>query len=206
MRSIARSAAALTFALANAAALAQVNPTDPQPTCTMCPGTYIPLAELESYTKKAIAEKLVDQQVRDIDIGKANVGIGMVHRGRLEKPAPNSVAEHDQISEVYHIISGSGTLVLGPNIVDRQRRPATSRTVVEFNGPGNNGSEIRDGIAYDLKPGDVVVIPAGTGHWFTRIDDHIDYLMIRLDPDKVTPLKSEAQSKEYLSKPARWGD
>ena len=206
MRSIARSAAALTFALANAAALAQVNPTDPQPTCTMCPGTYIPLAELESYTKKAIAEKLVDQQVRDIDIGKANVGIGMVHRGRLDKPAPNSVAEHDQISEVYHIISGSGTLVLGPNIVDRQRRPATSRTVVEFNGPGNNGSEIRDGIAYDLKPGDVVVIPAGTGHWFTRIDDHIDYLMIRLDPDKVTPLKSEAQSKEYLSKPARWGD
>jgi mannose-6-phosphate isomerase-like protein (cupin superfamily) len=199
-------ALAFAFAVANAAAQAQVNPTDPQPTCTMCPGTYIPLAELESYTKKAVAEKLVDQQVRDVDIGKANVGIGMVHRGRLDKPAPNSVAEHDQISEVYHITSGSGTLVLGPNIADRQRRPATSRTVVEFNGPGNNGSEIRDGVAYDLKPGDVVVIPAGTGHWFTRIEDHIDYLMIRVDPDKVTPLKSEAQSKEYLSKPARWGD
>ena len=187
-------------------AQAQVNPTDPQPTCTMCPGTYIGVAELESYTKKAIAEKLVDQQVRDIDIGKANVGIGMVHRGKLDKPNPNSVAEHDQISEVYHIISGSGTLVLGPDIANRQRRPATSRTVVEFNGPGNNGSEIRDGVAYELKPGDVVVIPAGTGHWFTRIDDHIDYLMIRLDPDKVTPLKGEAQSKEYLSKPAKWGD
>jgi len=198
--------AALAFAAANASAQAQVNPTDPQPTCTMCPGTYIPVAELERYTSKAIAEKLIDQQVRDVDIGKARVGIGMVHRGKLDKPAPNSVAEHDQISEVYHIISGSGTLVLGPDIADRQRRPATSRTVVEFNGPGNNGSEIRGGVAYDLKPGDVVVIPAGTGHWFTRIDDHIDYLMIRVDPDKVTPLKGEAQSKEYLSKPARWGD
>jgi len=206
MKATAWSSAALALALANAPAQAQVNPTDPQPTCTMCPGTYISLAELESYTKKAVAEKLVDQQVRDIDIGKANVGIGMVHRGKLDKPAPNSVAEHDQISEVYHIISGSGTLVLGPNIADRQRRPTTSRTVVEFNGPGNNGSEIRDGVAYDLKPGDVVVIPAGTGHWFTRIEDHIDYLMIRVDPDKVTPLKSEAQSKYYLSKPARWGD
>jgi uncharacterized protein YjlB len=54
----------------------------------------------------------------------------------------------------------------------------------------------------NLKPGDVVVIPAGTGHWFTKIDDHIDYLMIRYDPDKVTPLKSEQQSKDYLSKPA----
>jgi len=77
----------------------------------------------------------------------------MVHRGRLEKPAPDSVAEHDQISEVYHVLSG-----------------------------------------------------AGTGHWFTRIEDHIDYLMVRIDPDKVTPLKSEAQSQEYLSKPARRGE
>ena len=33
----------------------KVNPTDPQPTCHMCPGTFIPLAELEAYTKKAIA-------------------------------------------------------------------------------------------------------------------------------------------------------
>ena len=180
----------------------KINPTDPQPTCNMCPGTYIPLSELEAYTKKAMAEGLVDQQVRDIEIGKAHVGIGMVYRGKLDKPMPDSVAEHDQVSEVYHIISGSATLVLGPDIVNRQRRPATLRTVIEFNGPGNNGSEIRNGVAHQIKAGDVVVIPAGTGHWFTKIDDHINYLMVRYDPDKVTPLRSEAQSKEYLSKPA----
>lgn len=180
----------------------RINPTDPQPTCNMCPGAYVPVSELDAYTKKAIAESLTDQQVRDVDIGKANVGIGMVYRGKLDKPAPNSVAEHDQVSEVYHVISGSATLVLGPDIVNRQRRPATQRTVVEFNGPGNNGSEIRNGVAHQIKAGDVVVIPAGTGHWFTRIDDHINYLMIRFDPDKVTPHKSEAQSKVYLSKPA----
>jgi mannose-6-phosphate isomerase-like protein (cupin superfamily) len=176
----------------------RINPTDPQPTCSMCPGTYIPRSELEAYTKKAIAERLTDQQVRDIDIGKAHVGIGMVYRGRLEKPATNSVAEHDQVSEVYHIISGSATLMLGPDIVNRQRRPSTLQTVVEFNGPGNNGSEIRNGVSHNLEPGDVVVIPAGTGHWFTKIDDHINYLMVRFDPDKVTPLRSEAQSKAYL--------
>jgi mannose-6-phosphate isomerase-like protein (cupin superfamily) len=172
----------------------------------MCPGVYIPLSELDGYAKKALAEKLLDQQVRDIDIGKARIGIGMVHRGRLGKPAPDSVAEHDQISEIYHVISGSAVLVLGPDIVNRQRRPATMRTVREFNGPGNNGSDIRDGVAYELKAGDVVVIPAGTGHWFTRMDDHIDYLMVRIDPDNVTPLKSEEQSKAYLSKPAEKGD
>jgi len=183
-------------------AQAKINPTDPQPTCAMCPGYYIPLSELQAYTKKAIDEGLLDQQVRDIEIGKAHIGIGMVHRGKLDKPAANSVAEHDQVSEVYHIIDGTATLMLGADITERQRRPATQRTVREFNGPGNNGADIRNGVAYNLKAGDVVVIPAGTGHWFTKIDDHIDYLMVRIDPDKVTPLKSEAQSKEYLSKPA----
>jgi mannose-6-phosphate isomerase-like protein (cupin superfamily) len=185
------------------AAIAQgrVNPTDPQPTCNMCPGTYIPVSELDAYTKKAVAERLTDQQVRDVELGKAHVGIGMVYRGKLDRPATDSVAEHDLVSEVYHIISGSATLMLGPDITNRQRRPATSQTVVEFNGPGNNGSEIRNGVSYDLKPGDVVVIPAGTGHWFTKIDDHINYLMVRIDPDKVTPLRGESQSKEYLSRP-----
>ena len=183
----------------------RINPTDPQPTCNLCPGYYIPLSELQAYTKKAVDEKLLDQQVRDIEIGKAHVGIGMVHRTKLDAPAKDSVAEHDQVSEVYHIVDGTATLVLGPDITNRQRRPATLRTVVEFNGPGNNGSEIRDGVTYHLKPGDVVVIPAGTGHLFTKIDDHIDYLMVRIDPDKVTPIKNEAASKEYLSKPAPRG-
>jgi mannose-6-phosphate isomerase-like protein (cupin superfamily) len=182
-----------------------INPTDPQPTCAMCPGDYIPAAELQAYTAKAIAEKLIDQQVRDVEIGKAHVGIGMVHRGKLDGPLPNSVAEHDQVSEVYHVIDGSATLVVGPDITNRQRRPATLQTVREFNGPGHNGSAIRNGVTYNLKAGDVVVIPAGTGHWFTKIDDHIDYLMVRIDPDKVTPLKNEAASKAYLAKPARSG-
>ena len=181
----------------------KINPTDPQPTCNMCPGYYIPLSELQAYTKKAVAERLVDQQVRDIEIGKAHIGIGMVHRGKLDGPAPNSVAEHDQVSEVYHIIEGTATLMLGPDITNRQRRPATQQTVREFNGPGNNGSEIRNGVSHNLKAGDVVVIPAGTGHLFTKIDDHIDYLMVRIDPDKVTPIRDEAASKAYLAKPSR---
>ncbi|HVQ13696.1 MAG TPA: hypothetical protein VMS40_08900 [Vicinamibacterales bacterium] len=202
MKQILLGLAGVTCCVVGLVAQAKINPTDPQPTCNMCPGYYIPLSELQAYTKKAVTEKLIDQQVRDIEIGKAHIGIGMVHRGKLDKPAPDSVAEHDQVSEVYHIIDGTATLMLGPDITNRQRRPATQLTVREFNGPGNNGSEIRGGVSYNLKPGDVVVIPAGTGHWFTRIDDHIDYLMVRIDPDKITPLKDEAASKAYLSKPA----
>jgi len=59
------------------AAQAKINPTDQQPTCNMCPATYIPAEELQAYTKKAIEEKLVDQQVRSIDIGKSRIGIGI---------------------------------------------------------------------------------------------------------------------------------
>jgi mannose-6-phosphate isomerase-like protein (cupin superfamily) len=145
----------------------------------------------------------IDQQVRDVDIGRARVAIGMVYRGKLDVPAKDSVAEHDQVSEVYHIIDGTGTLVLGPDIIGMVRRPADSETVRLFNGPGNNGAMIREGKTYYLKPGDAVIIPAGTGHWFTHIDDHITYLMVRIDPDKVTPTMDAAASQVWLNTPRR---
>jgi mannose-6-phosphate isomerase-like protein (cupin superfamily) len=170
-----------------------------QPTCKMCPGTYIPNSEIQAYVKRAMQYGLVDQQIRAVDIGKINLDVGVVYRGKLDKPAPQSVAEHDQVSELYHVIEGTATLMLGPDITEMKRRPADLETVRLFNGPGNNGASIRNGVSYDLKPGDVVIIPAGTGHWFTKIDDHIYYLMVRLDPDKVTPNKSEADSKAYLA-------
>jgi len=170
-----------------------------QPTCKMCPGDYIPNSELQAYVKRAMEFGLVDQQVRQVDVGKTNLAVGLVYRGKLDKPAPQSVAEHDLVSELYHVIEGTATLMLGPDITDMKRRPADLETVRLYNGPGNNGASIRNGVSYDLKPGDVVIIPAGTGHWFTKIDDHIVYLMVRLDPDKVTPHKSEAESKAYLA-------
>src|SRR4249919_800737 len=175
--------------------------TDPQPTCNMCPGHYLPATEIQDYLKKALAEKRTDQQARDVDIGRAHIGIGVVHRGKLDAPAPSSVAEHDLVSEVYYIMSGSGTLVLGPDIAEMKRRPATAETVRLFNGPGNNGTTIRNGKTYNLKAGDVVIIPAGTGHWVTKIDDHITYMMVRIDPDKVTPTMDEEASKKWLATP-----
>jgi mannose-6-phosphate isomerase-like protein (cupin superfamily) len=137
--------------------------------------------------------------VRDIEIGKAHIGIGVVHRSKLASPAPESVAEHDQVSEVYHIISGSGTLVTGPDLVGAERRPATNVNVRLLNGPGHNAKSIRNGVTHQMKAGDVIVIPAGTGHWWTKIDKDITYLMIRVDPDKVTPYKGEAESKADLA-------
>jgi mannose-6-phosphate isomerase-like protein (cupin superfamily) len=170
---------------------------DYRPTCNMCPGTYIPNSEVQAYVKRAIANKLTDQQIRQVDIGKVNVGVAVVYRGKIDNPNA-VVAEHDLVSEVYHVLDGSATLVLGPDLVGKERRPSTETTVRLLNGPGNNSKAIRNGVAHQLKAGDVVVIPAGTGHQFTKIDDHISYLMVRVDPDKVTPHKTEADSKADL--------
>ena len=126
-----------------------------------------------------------------------NVGIAVVHRGKLASAEAN-VAEHDLVSELYHVISGTATLKLGPDLIGKQRRPANLTTVRLLNGPGNNAKEIRNGVSHDIKAGDVVFIPAGTGHQFTRIDDHVTYLMVRVDADKVTPHKTEADSKADL--------
>jgi mannose-6-phosphate isomerase-like protein (cupin superfamily) len=176
-----------------------------QPTCNHCSATYVSSDEIQAYLKRAQENNLVDQQTRAVDIGKANIGIGVVYRGKLTGPGADSVAEHDQVSEVYHIIDGSATLVTGPDILDEKRRPSTLQTVREFNGPGNSGSSIRNGVTHELKAGDVIVIPAGTGHWFTKIDDHIRYIMVRIDPDKILPLKDEAASQTYLRSPATQG-
>ena len=185
-------------ALGLMSAAAQAQDSGPEPMCKMCEGVYVPAEEIAAYAKKAVAEHHIDQQVRDVDIGKAHVALGVEHRGKLDKPGPQAVAEHDLVSEVYHIIDGSATLKLGPRLVNRKRRPADEETVRLYNGPGNNSDDIEGGVSYNLKPGDVVFVPAGTGHLFTHIDDHIDYIMVRIDPDKITPLKDEAASKVYL--------
>jgi mannose-6-phosphate isomerase-like protein (cupin superfamily) len=174
-----------------------------KPTCNHCSATYIPKSELDAYTKRAVESKLVDQQVRSVDLGKAQVGIGMVTRGKLNlgSTSGDAVAEHEQISEVYYIIEGSATLLTGPDLVDVKARPSTLKTVREQNGPGFGATSIKNPVTHELKAGDMIIIPAGTGHWFTKIDDHITYVMVRIDPDKVVPLKSEAQSRTYLNKP-----
>jgi mannose-6-phosphate isomerase-like protein (cupin superfamily) len=186
-------------ALAILFSFSAVSAQEMQPTCHNCPATYIAKQELEAYVQRAIANHLIDQQIRAVDAGKTNIDIGVVYRGKLEAPAPNSVAEHDQVSEVYHVIDGSATLVTGPDIIGKKPRPSGEYNVRYLNGPGNNAASIQNGATYELKPGDVVIIPAGTGHWFTKIDDHITYLMVRIDPDKVTPHKDEADSKADLA-------
>ena len=54
-----------------------------------------------------------DQRVLAVDAGRGQLGVGIVYRAKLTKPADNSVAEHHQVSEVYHVLDGEATLRIG---------------------------------------------------------------------------------------------
>src|SRR5690349_21562822 len=138
-------------------------PGGPKPTCNHCSATYIPVSELDAYTAKAIKYNIVDQQVRSVDIGKVQVGIGMVTRGKLLPGTvrKGAVAEHEQISEVYHVIDGSATLLTGSDLVNSVKRPADEKTVRLQNGPGYSSDSIVNPQVNHLKAGDMIVIPAG---------------------------------------------
>ena len=192
-------------AMALAAAVALLpSPQAPQEmnaTCRHCSATYIGRAELDAYFKRApgrVVNSVADQQVRAVDVGKSDVAIGVVYRDGVQAEG-SAVAEHDFVSEVYYVLEGTATLVTGPDIAGWKRRPATNENVRVLNGPGGNGASIRGGATYQLQPGDVIIIPAGVGHWFTKVDGPLRYLMVRVDPDKVTPLKDEAASRADLS-------
>jgi len=179
--------------------LGRVSAQDVEPSCELCPSTYVSSEELQRYIDVGRESGATDQQVRSLDIGKSNVQIAVAHRGALSAPRSNSVASHDLVTEVYVVLSGTGTNRTGPDLVGRQRRSSENRAVQFLNGPGNNSSDIRNPETHELKAGDVFVIPAGTGHQFTRIDDHITYLMVRIDPDKVVPLMDGRASQSYLA-------
>ena len=171
-----------------------------KPSCSQCSATYIGADEIQAYFERApsaMRNSVADQQVRAVDVGKSNVAIGVVYRNGVQAEG-SAVAEHDLVSEVYYILEGTATLVTGSDIVGLKPRPADDRAVKLLNGPGGNGSSIRNAVTYNLKPGDMVVIPAGVGHWFTKVDDHIKYVMVRVDPDKIAPLKDEAAAKAEL--------
>ena len=197
-RSLGVSALAVVAAFALGRVSGGAQDEGPAPSCDMCDADFVPAEELEAYERVADATGLTDLQVRSLDIGKANVQIALVKRGALEAPTPHSVAEHDLVTEVYYVLSGSGTNLTGPDLVDKRRRSPDNRAVQFLNGPGNNAAAVRDGVTYELTAGDMLVVPAGTGHQFTRIEDHITYLMVRVDPDKVVPLQDAEASRAYL--------
>lgn len=92
---------------------------------------------------------------------------------------PGMIA-HDQQTEGYLIISGSGTLVTGGKIVNGRKSPPESEVTKVLNGPSCSGMAVgADMVKKVVKTGDIIIIPANVPHGWTDITDHVDYLSFR---------------------------
>src|SRR5882672_1379559 len=163
---------------------AQTAPHTPRGTAT-----DVTNADVEATLAKTAAAAVSDQAIRVVSINdEYNVGIGVVHRAKTTARSAGNGIEHSQITEIYHIVEGSATLVTGGAIENPRESPPESSVVKVLNGPSTGGGVVKDGVSRKVGPGDVVIIPPNTPHWFSEISsDQIVYLVVRIDPHKVLP-------------------
>jgi mannose-6-phosphate isomerase-like protein (cupin superfamily) len=145
--------------------------------------TDVSNADIQTVLKMA----QTDQQLKVVDIGTYNVGVGILHRAAMRSGAAGvSGLSHNQVTEIYYVISGAGTLVTGGAMPAPRAEAADGATVKVLVGPSMSGV-FQNGQSRRVAAGDVVIIPAGVPHGFSEIVDHIDYLSVRVDPDHVLP-------------------
>ena len=151
--------------------------------------TDVSNAEIQSLVQKTATDRVSDQAIRVVSInGEYNVGIGVVHRAKTSGAQAGGGIEHSQITEIYHVIEGQATLVTGGSMDNTSEFPADHPVVTVLNGPSTRGGPIQNGVSRKIGPGDVVIIPPNTLHWFREISsDQIVYLVVRVDPHKVLP-------------------
>jgi mannose-6-phosphate isomerase-like protein (cupin superfamily) len=158
----------------------------PQVGATPIPATDVTAATIQATLRQQIASSTTDIPIRTVDAGGHHVGIGLVHRPTGFK---GYAASHDKVTEVYQVLEGSGTLVTGGAMVNPQRRDNVAENVTQINGPGVSGASIQGGASRRISKGDMVIIPAGTPHWFSEVQESITYTVVRVDPERVVRLK-----------------
>lgn len=129
-------------------------------------GTYLNNDDLQAALKRSMANAGGDMSssaVANTDQYRINI----VHR---EKPA--GAISHAGNTELHYIIDGAATIVTGGTIV----RPT---------GGNANAAIIEHGETRHMKKGDIIIVPAGSPHWYKDIEGAVTYLEVRF----VAPTK-----------------
>ncbi len=91
----------------------------------------------------------------------------MVHASRRETPG---VAElHQKDADIIYVLEGEATFVTGGTIVE-------PKTIAQDE---VRGKEIQGGETRVIKPGDVIIVPANTPHWFKAIKGPVLYYVVK---------------------------
>jgi quercetin dioxygenase-like cupin family protein len=92
----------------------------------------------------------------------------MVHASRREAPGRGEV--HVQDADVIYMLDGSATFVTGGALVEPHKiEPG------EIRGRGIEGGETRT-----IAKGDVIIVPAGTPHWFKDVKPPVLYYVVKV--------------------------
>src|SRR5579864_2211782 len=80
------------------------------------------------------------------------------------------VERHEKETDVMHVIDGEATFVTGGTMVGEKQDKPGQRV----------GSSITGGETHHLTKGDVIVVPAGTPHWFKEVPHSISYYVVKV--------------------------
>ena len=77
---------------------------------------------------------------------------------------------HDKETDVLYVTDGEATFVTGGRMIGGK-----------VNKPGQHlGTGIEGGETHHLTKGDVIVIPAGTPHWFKQVPQSVSYFVVKV--------------------------
>lgn len=94
-------------------------------------------------------------------------GTYMIHTSRREKPGIAEV--HLKDADLIYVQEGTAEFVTGGNVVAPKTIGAD-----EVRGDSIEGGESRD-----IRKGDVIVVPAGTPHWFKSVSEPFLYYVVK---------------------------
>lgn len=92
-----------------------------------------------------------------------------IHASR--RVAPGQVEVHETDTDIIHVLEGTAMFVTGGKVIDaRTTAPHEVR-----------GADIDGGTTYRLAAGDVMVVPAGTPHWFKDVRGPFLYYVVKVE-------------------------
>jgi mannose-6-phosphate isomerase-like protein (cupin superfamily) len=160
-------------------------PTSSQSGMPPALGTFVTAEEIETVVKAPTGG--ADREVKIVDVGRYNVGVAVLRRGALKPGGTLSGINHTKVTEVYYVVSGEGTMVMGTDVKDVRPVAADNEIVTTAVGPSNTATFVKPTQTRTIKAGDVVIIPIAVYHGFSEIPDHIEYVSVRPDLDRVLP-------------------
>ena len=160
--------------------------------CLTSPEAQTPLGSGTIDISPADVQAMIDSgssgPMRSINAGENVVFAWYTTR----RPAPAGAEPrgelHTQMTEVYYILEGSGTLNTGGTMTLLRKLEVTSNLpgtedVPTFTTPTYTGPA-EGGVSRTVSAGDVIVIPPGTVHYFESVDTPtLAYLNLRIDPE-----------------------